>query len=310
MSFGEKLLTDLPNEQRYLVGVSGGRDSVALLHWLVSLGCWRLIVCHFEHGLRGRVGKSDAHFVEKLAQKYRLRFELGSGNIPELAARRKQSIETTGRQERLAFFQKVARRRRCPAIFLAHQADDQVETFLLNLFRGAGGRGLGAMRPRSNYGRLEIVRPLLGVWRSEIDRYCKEHRLKFREDATNAASDARRNRMRHKIIPWLEKEFGREIRATIWRAATVLAEEEDFLESQEPAGLTKSETLAVAAVRSLAPALQRRVLRAWLQWQGVAEIGFEVIEAGRKLLVLETPAKINLARGRHLRRRAGKIFIE
>src|SRR4029453_8210502 len=146
-------------------------------------------------------------------------------------------------------------------IFLAHQADDQVETFLLNLFRGAGGRGLGAMRLTSNHGPLEIVRPLLGAWRSEIDRYVKEHRLKFRDDATNQTLNARRNRMRHRIIPWLEKQCGRNIRTTIWRAATVLGEEEDFLERLTPVSLTKGEDLNVAELRQLPPALQRRAIR-------------------------------------------------
>jgi tRNA(Ile)-lysidine synthase len=300
----------LPNDRRYLVGVSGGRDSVALLHWLVSSGYERLIVCHFEHGLRGRAGKADARFVQRLAERRGLKFEIGSADVPALAKRRKQSIETTARQERLAFFENVGRRRRCPRIFLAHQADDQVETFLLNLFRGAGGRGLGAMRLKSKYGSLEILRPLLGVWRSEIDRYLKEHRLKFRDDATNVKLHARRNRMRHKIIPGLEKQFGRNIRATIWRTAAVLAEEEDFLESQIPIGLTKREELSVAGMRVLTLALQRRIIRNWLGQRGVSELGFAVIEEVRQLLAGGAPARINLARGRYARRRAGRIFLE
>jgi tRNA(Ile)-lysidine synthase len=308
--WGREVLGGMPNEKRYLVGVSGGRDSVVLLHWLVSLGYGRLIVCHFEHGLRGRAGKGDARFVERLAQKHGLKFELGAADVGSLARERKQSIETTARQERFAFFQRVGRRRRCGTIFLAHQADDQAETFLLNLFRGAAGRGLGAMRPRSHHGALEIVRPLLGVWRSEIDRYVVEHRLKFREDATNIELHPRRNRMRHKIIPFLEKEFGRNIRPTIWRAATVLAEEEDFLESQTPAGLTESETLPVGPLRELAPALQRRVIRNWLAAHGVADVGFRTIEETRELLEKNSPARINLARGRHVRRRAGRIFLD
>src|SRR5436190_10459126 len=127
-------LAGLPNDRRYLIGVSGGRDSVVLLHWLLAQGYRKLIVCHFEHGLRGRAGKADARFVERLAARSELPFELGSANVGALAARRKQSIETTARRERLEFFQKVSRRRRCPTIFLAHHADDQVETFLLNLF--------------------------------------------------------------------------------------------------------------------------------------------------------------------------------
>jgi tRNA(Ile)-lysidine synthase len=308
--WGREVLQDLPNDRRYLIGLSGGRDSVVLLQWLLDRGYRRLIVCHFEHGLRGRAGKSDARFVARLAEKYRLKLDLGAADVAARARERKQSIETAARQERLAFFERVGRRRRCLTIFLAHQADDQVETFLLNLFRGAGGRGLGAMRPRSTHGSLEIVRPLLAVWRSEIDDYVRQHLLKFRDDATNEELEARRNRVRHKIIPWLEKEFGRNIRSTLWRAAAVLAEEEDLLETMTPVGLTKSEELPLKALRQLAPALQRRVVRQWLTQQGVTEVGFAVIEKVRGLIEVGAPAKINLSCDRHARRRAGRIFLE
>jgi len=303
-------LADLPRARRYLVAVSGGRDSVALLHWLLAQDFRRLIVCHFEHGLRGRAGKGDARFVERLAQKHALPFEAGAADIGALAQERRQSIETTARQERLAFFAQVAKRRRCPTIFLAHHADDQVETFLLNLFRGAAGRGLGAMRVRAKHGSLTLVRPLLGVWRAQIDEYIAQHCLKFREDATNQELTARRNLMRHKIIPWLEKQLGRNIRATIWRAATVLAEEEDVLEALTPASLTKRKTLETASLRALPSALQRRVVRRWLMQQAVADVGFEDVEEVRRLLGGGAPAQINLAKGRHARRRAGKIFLE
>ena len=308
--FRTTLLPDLPNDRRYLVGISGGRDSVALLHWLLAQGYRKLIVCHFEHGLRGRAGKTDARFVERLAQKYDLKFELGSADIPALAKWRKQSIETVARHERLAFFERVARRRRCRTIFLAHQADDQVETFLLNLFRGAGGRGLGAMRPRSKYGALEIVRPLLAVWRSEIDSYIRAHDLQFRDDPTNEKLEARRNRIRHKIIPWLEKQFGRNLRKTIWRAAVLLAEEEEYLESRLPVALTTQPELAVKKIAALPVALQRRAIRRWLGEQGIVDLAFDDIENVRRMLAGGAPAKINLARDRHARRRAGKIFLE
>ncbi len=308
--WGRECRGALPHNCRYLVGVSGGRDSVVLLHWLLAQGYDRLIVCHFAHGLRGRAGKGDAHFVERLALKLGLKFELGAAAVGPLAQARKQSIETAARQERLAFFQRVGRRRRCLTIFLGHQADDQVETFLLNLFRGAGGRGLGAMRAISSYGSLEIVRPLLGVWRAEIDDYMDEHGLKFREDATNAELNAQRNRLRHQVLPQLEKELGRNIRETIWRTATIRSEEEDFLEAQVPAGLTTAEELRVTHLRQLPMALQRRAIRRWLIGRGVSEVGFEAVEQVRGLLENESPAKINLARNRHARRRAGRIFLE
>ena len=135
---------------RYLVGVSGGRDSVALLHWLVELGYKNLIVCHFDHQLRGRSSRADAIFVQKLAANYDVDLALGSANVRALAVKKKMSIETAARDARYKFFAQVAKRRRCRTIFLGHHADDLVETFLINLFRGAGTSGLGAMRAVSD----------------------------------------------------------------------------------------------------------------------------------------------------------------
>ncbi len=310
-AWGSESLAGLPNDRRYLVGVSGGRDSVVLLHWLLGLGYGRLIVCHFEHGLRGRAGRADARFVARLAQRYGLEFDTDSASVAVIAQRAKRSLETAAREERLAFFQRVASRRRCPTLFLAHQADDQVETFLMNLLRGAGRRGLGAMRARSMHGRLEIVRPLLGVWRSEIDQYLQEHSLKFREDASNKELHARRNRTRHRIVPWLEKEFGRNVRTSLWRAASILAEEEGLLEELLPNESEGALVLEVGRLRELPVALQRRTILRWLRGHEVSDVGFAVIERVRALLQPDASvAKTNLPRERHVRRRAGKIFLE
>ena len=138
MDINPRLSRDFPREARYLIGVSGGRDSVALLHWLVNLGYRKLILCHLNHHLRGRSSLADARFVEKIAGKYRAELELESANVRAFATKRKMSIETAARDSRYSFFAKVAKRRRCHTIFLAHHADDLVETFLINLFRGAG----------------------------------------------------------------------------------------------------------------------------------------------------------------------------
>src|SRR5213080_3922588 len=172
-----QLLRSFPPGERYLIGVSGGRDSVALLHWLISLGYKRLIVCHLNHQLRGRSSDADARFVEKLAAKYQVDFELGVTNVRALAKKKKTSIETAAREARYSFFAKAAKRHRCHTMFLAHHADDLVETFLLNLIRGAGLTGLGGMRDVSSrqiHGvDLTILRPLLSIWRSEIDKYVR-----------------------------------------------------------------------------------------------------------------------------------------
>src|SRR3989440_8823915 len=117
-------MRNFPPDARYLIGVSGGRDSIALLHWLVNLGYKKLIVCHLNHQLRGRSSDTDARFVEKLAAKSDVDLELGSTNVQALAKKKKMSIETAARDARYSFFAKAAKCRRCRTIFLAHHADD------------------------------------------------------------------------------------------------------------------------------------------------------------------------------------------
>jgi len=336
LSADSRVTRDFPPDAPYLIGVSGGRDSVALLHWLISLGYERLIVCHLNHRLRGRSGDADARFVNRLVERYNeqalslprtrtgnrrprpktnggIAFELGSANIRALGKQQKMSIEAAAREARYAFFAETARRRNCRTIFVAHHADDLVETFLINLFRGAGNAGLAAMREistrRIDGVDLTIVRPFLCVWCKEIDDYVGEHRLKFREDATNKNLTPLRNRIRHRIIPYLEKTLGRNIRQNIWRTAMIAADEEKWIES-ELRDSTHAD-LSVVKLRALPIALQRRALLKWLRAQNVSDVGFDAIERVRSLADCDTRiAKVNLPENRHARRRAGKIFIE
>jgi tRNA(Ile)-lysidine synthase len=306
-----QLLRRFRPDERYLIGVSGGRDSVALLHWLTSLGYKRLIVSHLNHRLRGRSSDADARFVERLAIKYQTDFELDSADVRALA--KKMSIETAAREARYSFFARAAKRRRCHIIFLAHHADDLVETFLLNLIRGAGLTGLGAMRDVSNrqiHGvDLTILRPLLSIWRKEIDDYVREHGLKFREDATNKNFAPTRNRIRNRIIPYMEKILGRNIRQNIWRTAIIAAEEEKWIDNQVPDSTNVE--LSVPKLRGLPVALQRRAILKWLRSQNISDVGFDTIERVRSLADRDAlTAKVNLPQDRHARRRAGKIFIE
>ena len=308
-----KLLRSFPPDARYLIGVSGGRDSVALLHWLISLGYKDLTVCHLNHRLRGRSSDADAQFVGKLAAKYQTDFDIGSADVRALAKKRKISIETAAREARYAFFAETARRRNCGTIFVAHHADDLVETFLINLFRGSGNAGLSAMREistrRIDGVDLTIARPFLCIWRKEIDDYVGEHRLRFREDATNKNLNPLRNRIRHRIVPYLEKTLGRNIRQNIWRTAIIAAEEEKWIETELPD--SKHADLSVVKLRALPIALQRRALLKWLRTQNVSDVGFDVIERVRSLSDRDVRiAKVNLPENRHARRRAGKIFLE
>jgi len=306
-------MRNFPPDARYLIGVSGGRDSIALLHWLVNLGYDKLIVCHLNHQLRGQSSDADARFVQKLAAKYQVGFELGAANVRALARKKKMSLETAAREARYSFFSKAAKRRRCHKIFLAHHADDLVETFLLNLIRGAGLTGLGGMRDVSSrqiHGvDLTILRPLLSIWRSDIDKYVRECHLRFREDATNKNLAPTRNRIRNRIIPYLEKILDRNIRRNLWRTATIAAEEENWLDKEVPDSTNVD--LSVPKLRALPVALQRRAILKWLRAQNISGVGFDVIERVRLLLDPNVrTAKVNLPQDQHARRRAKTIFIE
>jgi len=185
----------------------------------------------------------------------------------------------------------------------------------MNLFRGAGPAGFSGIREvtsrQISATELKIVRPFLGVWREEIDRYVETSSLQFRDDATNEALGPVRNRMRRRVIPYIEKQLGRKVRSTIWRAAIIAADEAVWLEGLVEAKESEPGQLDAHQLRAQPRALQRRIIHKWLQSEGVGDLDFELIERVRALLDPEAiMAKTNLPQGRHVRRRARKIFIE
>ncbi len=312
----ERALRAYPAKAKYLIGVSGGRDSVALLHGLVALGYGRLVVAHLDHGLRGRAARADARFVARLADKLGLPADLERVDVASLARTSKRSVETAARDARHQFFFQAGVRHRCRTLFLAHHADDQVETFLFNLLRGAGPAGLAAMRVESRQclgrRRLRIVRPLLGVWRPEIDEYLARHGLAWREDATNADTGAHtRNRLRAEILPALSQAMGRDVRLALWRAAEILGAEEDWIGGLLAGDPPLPARLPVARVRAEPVAKQRRLLRAWLDSRNATGVGFREVELVRGLLdtAADGPSKVNLPGDRHVRRQAGVLFV-
>ena len=301
---------DLARDATHLVGVSGGRDSIALLHWMHANGFRKAVACHLDHRLRGD-SAGDAAFVRQFAGRLGLECAAGSADVGALAKRGKLSIEGAAREARYAFFARVARERNCPRLVLAHHADDQVETFLHNLLRGAGPGGLGGMNPVSTReihgGNLIVVSPLLEVWRDEIDAYIAVHRLPFREDSSNADPAFTRNRLRHSALPALSEAMGRDIRPALLRTAEMLRCEDAFLAAR-PELTATPDAIPVATLRSLPLALQRRLILAWLRRHGVANCGFTEVESVRSLLATR-PAKVNLPGGMCARRREKRIFI-
>lgn len=309
---------ELRKDSPVLVGVSGGRDSVALLDGLMSLGWTQLIVCHLNHGLRGRASGQDAIFVRRLAERLGLTLALESVDAAAYAAREKQSIETAARTLRDEFFQQVMRKVKTPYLFLGHHADDQAETILANFCRGTSLKGLSGMALSASDDRgFYKLRPLLKVSRAEIDAHIEAQGLKFREDASNASPEHRRNRLRHEVIPLLKEVFQRDVSEILVRAGGLAERDEDCLQGlareflKHEASLLADGSLNISpALLQCHPAVLSRILLLWLAQQGVSGIGSRELDLAIQMLTNRDLAKVNLPRDQWLRRKAKRLFIE
>ena len=304
----------LSKRSRYLVAVSGGRDSVCLLHLLVEQGFSNLTVCHLNHQLRGLFSNDDAAFVRNLSESLGLPFEIGRLNVRRLAEEGKLSLEAAARAARHEFFAACAERNKTAKVLLAHHADDNAETVLFNLLRGSAG--LRGMSPLSKHkvGRktLTFLRPLLGTRRREIDDWLEERQLDYRDDHTNDQAVATRNRLRLEALPLLDEIMGRDVTPAILRASAHSRESEDCLtellnslDLLDPQG-----RLFLPKLRDLPEALQRRTLFDYLSSKKIPDLSSDLLDRCLTLLDPAKPAKQNLPRNRHLRRRAGRIFVD
>ena len=204
---------------RVVVALSGGPDSVALVHVLRELedgGHVRLAgVAHFNHQLRGADADADEAFCRTVAAELSLPIECGTADVRSAAREQRRSIEDTARSLRYGFLEQAADRLAADRIAIGHSRDDQAETFLLRLLRGSGPRGLAGILPRAG----RVVRPLLDIPRAELRAYVAARGLAFREDATNEDLRIPRNRVRHELLPYLEREFSPGIAGILAREA-------------------------------------------------------------------------------------------
>lgn len=301
--------------RRWLVGVSGGADSVALLHLLVQGGLRKLVVCHLDHRLRGRASSADGRFVRNLAASLGLPFEIERVEVARLAQERGESLETAARWARHEFFAACASKHHCPRVILAHHADDQAETVLWNLLRGS--HGLRGMRVAQSIVTetgtpLEFFRPLLGLRRSDLRAWLTARGLCWREDASNGEAVAVRNRLRNEAIPLLAEIAQRDISPMLARAAAVDDETQEILAwALEQARLCDPQgRLHLPAVRLLPLPLQRAAMARFLRDQGLAEVDRALVGRAMRLLDGNGPAVVNLPGGGRLRRREARVFVE
>lgn len=278
---------------RVAVAVSGGADSVALLRVLLelreNLGIV-LSVAHFHHGIRGAEADADQQFVRSLAEAFTLDFYTSAADVPAYAGSHKLSLEAAARELRHQWFAQLVREDPVDKIATAHTIDDQAETVLMRILRGAGSHGLAAIFPAQ--AEKHLVRPLLAASRRDVEAYLAALGQAWREDSSNRDLRHTRNRVRHELLPVLERDFNAGIRQTLADLAEVARGEAEFWDAQIPGLLARlirsgkpsrsgrstsgdaSRTLAVdvKTFRELPIALQRQVLH------GIAcklGIGFE-----------------------------------
>jgi tRNA(Ile)-lysidine synthase len=303
-----------PKRRRYLAGISGGADSVALLHLLHRHGFREVVVCHLDHGLRGRASTGDARFVEKLAASLDYPCESGKADVRAVMRDNGDSLETAAREARHAFFALCSRKHRCPRLLLAHHADDQAETVLWNLLRGS--RGLSGMQENQVLqvaGRpLECQRPLLRLRRDDLRGWLSSEKLTWREDVTNGKPIAVRNRLRHEALPLLADIARRDVTESLVRAAGSSCEHRAIerwavkqAEVLDPQG-----RLHLPKLRTLPRELQAACLYDYLRTSGVTGLSRDLVLRGLNLLDVDGPPTVNLPGGRVLRRRAGRMFAE
>lgn len=255
-------------DQRVGVAVSGGADSVCLLHVLFELAPrWNLHlhVLHLDHQLRGEESREDARFVEQLAAQLGLPLFQAQVDVAALAAERAQNLEETARNERRRYFGEFLRTGKLDRIALGHTRSDQAETVLFRFLRGSGTAGLAGIRPVTAEG---FVRPLLGVWRGEVEQFLRERNIAWRQDSSNACPDFARNRIRHELLPMLEREWNPAIAEMLAHTADWALEEEVYWEAEidSLAGqyLTKrppAVLLRADQMRGLPAAAVRRLVR-------------------------------------------------
>ena len=277
----------LARGQKILVAVSGGADSMALLHALHSLAGknrWQISVAHFNHHLRGRASDADEKLVRLTAKKLRLKFFNGGADVKAFAAQSKLSIEMAARKLRHEFLARVAREQNISTVALAHHADDQVELFFLRLLRGAGGEGLAGMKWRSRSPadkKISLVRPLLGCAKAAVLAFVRENKIRFREDTSNFSTDFLRNKIRNELLPLLRKNYQPGLNKNVLRVMEIVGAEAELVgelaqhwDRRLPAGVFQ--TLA-GKMPAVPVAVQRRALQSRLTEAGVAA-DFELIE--------------------------------
>jgi tRNA(Ile)-lysidine synthase len=267
----------LPRGKTVGLAVSGGPDSVALLETLAELAPRRrckLVVMHVNHGLRGRESAGDQRFVERLARRHGFAFRTMKIGYQRIVRRRGNLAgisEEVLRSARYMLLNAMAKEAGASVVALGHHRDDLAETVVMHFLRGSGPAGLGGFRPRAQLGGVTYIRPLYDCTRAEILGFCRRRALMWREDRTNRDKRWLRNRLRHELLPYLEKEYNPRLRDLLADNARWFQEDEDYFEARarEALGISRPKShppksVPLDTLRALPPPVLARLFRVWV----------------------------------------------
>jgi tRNA(Ile)-lysidine synthase len=293
-----------------LVGVSGGRDSIALLTLLSELQGCHPIACHVHHGIRKCTADDDCRYTEQYARSLGIPCLVEYVDVPRMAARKKMSLETTARLLRQEAFLRWKEQYPNCVVALAHHRDDQAETILFRLCRGTGR--LGGMRAVSTWpNHTTVLRPLLGISREEITQWLIDRGISWQDDESNEDTSIPRNAFRHSIFPQLNHILGRDVRPIICRAARLDDENEKALSQAistlhviDPQG-----RLFLPKVLPLPLELRKAILLDYLKKQGVSDLTEEHILRVNTILDPSGSSKVSLPGNKLACRKEARLFV-
>lgn len=280
----QELKKQLCSGKAYVLAVSGGADSIALAHVASGLqDLFGFTVCHVEHGIRGTEALSDAALVEELCAHLLLPFYCCHVDVPKEAEANGLTLEEAARKLRYEALEKVADKVSAAGILTAHHKNDQAETVLLKLLRGAGLEGLAGMDAEHD----NIIRPWLSISRSELEEYCQLNALQYCIDSTNYDTSYTRNRVRLELLPYLRRDFNPNIVDTLVRTADLLRDDAECITSMAAQYYRESQITSeknklvfrMSKLMELPAAIRKRILRQAYFNLGGKELSFERTEA-------------------------------
>lgn len=299
---------------RVVVGLSGGADSVCLLHvllWLREEYELEISAVHVNHGIRGAESDADENFVFALCQKLGIELDVCHYDVPHEAMRMGLTLEEAGRVLRYQSFEKSLQKRSGNKIAVAHNQNDNAETVLMRVFRGTGMKGLAGIPPA----RENIIRPLITTSRTEIEHFCQENNLSYRTDSTNLNNIYTRNFIRLDLLPLAEERLSSATLENISRMTRIIAEEEEYLNGIAMDALRHcapdSSSLSIPLLVEYPVVLRRRIIRLFLlpHTKENRDISYEHVNMALGLLSKKTGSEICLPFGLRLKRSYALLYI-